>query len=432
MITPNDRVNENEEYKKNFYVESKSLFSNENPQETNEPASKINTCREERDAINIDLIHALTQANIPLEKVDRLKPFFLKYCKNSGSIVESTQLHSRYLPIAFNLEIENLKLLLVGKRISITIDESPDVCGRAAVNVLFSFYNTTKLVKTEHLDIVNNTTITQLVMKTLQFYNIPFENIIFFISDNASYMVKAFSVLSPLITQMKHNRCLAHILNLVGETWVGHKNFKLLDDIVMQIKASFTHNNARKRNLFNVLEFFKIHNKPVAPSVSNQLTQLEAQLQSGTVNPPLNDKILTIFNTLHIDSSRYIVGFREAYQSALNKFKKHIDQHQTLPLFKAIQCFDPYYFHSQQSRQNINLYKYIPEFENPNSAIIHVGLILNEKKSTLTSLLLWAGNDQSAGDARRKMHSININKLQLDAGLTKGTERWNSVVMREK
>ncbi|CAG8847136.1 12208_t:CDS:1, partial [Racocetra persica] len=40
---------------------------------------KINTCREERDAINIDLIHALTQANIPLEKVDKLKPFFLKY-----------------------------------------------------------------------------------------------------------------------------------------------------------------------------------------------------------------------------------------------------------------------------------------------------------------------------------------------------------------
>ncbi|CAG8774777.1 12542_t:CDS:2, partial [Ambispora leptoticha] len=114
----------------------------------------------ERDAINIDLIHALTQANIPLEKVDKLKPFFLKYCKNGGSIVESTQLRSRYLPITFNSEIEKLKQLLVRKRISITIDKSPDVCGRAAVNVLFSFYNTTKLVKTEHLEVVNSTTIT--------------------------------------------------------------------------------------------------------------------------------------------------------------------------------------------------------------------------------------------------------------------------------
>ncbi|CAG8580574.1 11735_t:CDS:2, partial [Scutellospora calospora] len=32
---------------------------------------------EEHDAINLDLIYALTQANIPLEKVDKLKPFFL-------------------------------------------------------------------------------------------------------------------------------------------------------------------------------------------------------------------------------------------------------------------------------------------------------------------------------------------------------------------
>ncbi len=53
-------------------------------------------------------------------------------------------------------------------------------------------------------------------------------------------MLKAFSILSPLMYQMKHNRCLAHILNLVGETWVEYKNFKLLDEVVMHIKASFT------------------------------------------------------------------------------------------------------------------------------------------------------------------------------------------------
>ncbi|CAG8770051.1 27078_t:CDS:1, partial [Racocetra persica] len=110
MITPNDRVNENEEYKKIFYIEGESLYctfckciinyknkflldqhlktdkhktnkhkAKGNPQEINKPAPNINTCREERDAINIDLIHALTRSNILLEKVDKLKPFFLKY-----------------------------------------------------------------------------------------------------------------------------------------------------------------------------------------------------------------------------------------------------------------------------------------------------------------------------------------------------------------
>ncbi|CAG8748401.1 14369_t:CDS:1, partial [Cetraspora pellucida] len=60
---------------------------------------------------------------------------------------------------------------------------------------------------------------------------------------------------------------------------------------------------------FNILEFFKLYNKPVTPFISNYLTQLEAQLQSGTVDPPLNNKILIKFSTSHLDSSQYIIGF---------------------------------------------------------------------------------------------------------------------------
>ncbi|CAG8834478.1 19395_t:CDS:2, partial [Cetraspora pellucida] len=115
MITPNDRVNENEEYKKNFYVAGENLFCifckcilnyknkflldqhlKTNKHRTNEYKPKenlqettsqnvSNICQEEREMINVDLVYALTQANIPLEKIDKLKPFLLKYCKN-GSI----------------------------------------------------------------------------------------------------------------------------------------------------------------------------------------------------------------------------------------------------------------------------------------------------------------------------------------------------------
>jgi hypothetical protein len=124
-------------------------------------------------------------------------------------------------------------------------------------------------------------------------------------------------------------------------------------------------------SLFNTLEFFKIRNKPIAPSVLNQLVQLEAQLQSGVTNPPLSNEIMNKFTAFNIDSSTYLSRFQEAYQLALKKFKKHIDQHPTLLLFKAIQCFDPQYLHSQQARQDINLYKCIPEFENPSNTIIY-------------------------------------------------------------
>ena len=36
----------------------------------------------EKDELNLELVKIFTAANIPLEKVDKLRPFFRKYCKN--------------------------------------------------------------------------------------------------------------------------------------------------------------------------------------------------------------------------------------------------------------------------------------------------------------------------------------------------------------
>jgi hypothetical protein len=36
----------------------------------------------ERQGINLDIIKAFTKASIPLEKIEKLKPFFQKYCLN--------------------------------------------------------------------------------------------------------------------------------------------------------------------------------------------------------------------------------------------------------------------------------------------------------------------------------------------------------------
>ena len=36
----------------------------------------------EKEKINIDVVAAFTSADIPLEKIEKLRPFLLKYCKN--------------------------------------------------------------------------------------------------------------------------------------------------------------------------------------------------------------------------------------------------------------------------------------------------------------------------------------------------------------
>ena len=130
---------------------------------------------------------------------------------------------------------------------------------------MFSFFNKTKLVKTSFLNVVNNTTISQLVITTLTFYNISFNNVILFITDNASYMLVAFRVLSSLIPQLKHSTCFAHILNLVGETWIEYKNFKFFDHVVSLIKTTFTYSPARKRRWISFLSANGILNPLLPP-----------------------------------------------------------------------------------------------------------------------------------------------------------------------
>ncbi len=163
-----------------------------------------------------------------------------------GLITGANQLREKYLPLSYEIEFQKLKRSIVNKSICLTIDETTDRCGRHAVNILFSFDNQTKLARTDFLSNVNATTISQFVVDTIHLYNIPYQNIILFISDNASYMKLAYSHLSPLLPKMKHNCCLAHILNLIGETWIDFQKFELVDKLVTNFKAIFVYNSQRK------------------------------------------------------------------------------------------------------------------------------------------------------------------------------------------
>jgi uncharacterized coiled-coil DUF342 family protein len=42
----------------------------------------IQKIRSEKSEINLQIVEIFTKADIPLEKIDKLKPFFQKYCRN--------------------------------------------------------------------------------------------------------------------------------------------------------------------------------------------------------------------------------------------------------------------------------------------------------------------------------------------------------------
>ncbi|CAJ0642229.1 15861_t:CDS:2, partial [Entrophospora sp. SA101] len=60
-------------------------------------SSLLSFTNNDHDKINIGIIEAFTKADIPLDKIDKLKSFLNSYCKNGGYIVGSNQLQEKYL-----------------------------------------------------------------------------------------------------------------------------------------------------------------------------------------------------------------------------------------------------------------------------------------------------------------------------------------------
>lgn len=122
-----------------------------------------------------------------------------------------------YLPQIFENHLTQLKLMFESKPVAITMDETTDDCARSVVNTLFHFRTNTKLVSVDFLIQVNNSTIGSTLLTILTKYNIPFSLPRLFISDSAAYMKKCFrEVLKPVMPQLIHAPCCAHILNLIG------------------------------------------------------------------------------------------------------------------------------------------------------------------------------------------------------------------------
>jgi hypothetical protein len=93
------------------------------------------------------------------------------------------------------------------------------------------------------------------VVKTLQLYDIAFCDVIVFDTDNAAYMKKAYkSVLSPLFPNSVHITCLAHIVNLVGESF--RSPFVEVNEFVRAFSQMFFMAGARKGRY---LQYIKEH-----------------------------------------------------------------------------------------------------------------------------------------------------------------------------
>ena len=93
------------------------------------------------------------------------------------------------------------------------------------------------------------------MVATLHEYNVPNQNVLGFVTDNAAYCIKAVrDVLQQLYPNAIRIPCLDHVINLVGEEFCKAKYLQKLQEFCALFKSSFYKKGARKRRYLRHLE----------------------------------------------------------------------------------------------------------------------------------------------------------------------------------
>src|SRR5437868_5005916 len=80
--------------------------------------------------------------------------------------------------------------------------------------------------------------------------------------------------------------------------------------------------------------------------------------------------MIKLCEDFNFDSTIHDSFFKEAFQLALAKFDKHINNNSAISIFNTIRCFDPYFIQLQLYYHNILLYKNIEEFKSLTNELI--------------------------------------------------------------
>ena len=228
---------------------------------TRPQVEKVKVCEE--------WIKACTAANVPLHKSDNpvLRKFLDTRVVNGGAIPKASQLRDYYLFDVYQVEKCELKKKVEGKNIALIVDELSDDEGRYVLDIMAVLLDFDELspcgntvaylLETHFLSETNNKTVSQAIVRTVNEYNIEFNDVHVFNSDNVGYMKKAFNdTLSCLFPLCVHITCHSHVVNLVASDF--KKGFQQVNEFVKCFRNLFFIPSGRKsrflaflRNILN-------------------------------------------------------------------------------------------------------------------------------------------------------------------------------------
>ena len=191
-----------------------------------------------------DLCEAFISANIPLDKLEneKIKALIKKY--TSYKVPAISTVRAKHLPKLYNKTLEIIREKIGEHKLWISVDETMDKMKRSIANVIVGILNSEKsetfLINCEVLEAVNSQSIASLICDSLRKLwngNIKSDNILFLVTDAATYMKKAAVGLKVFFPKLIHITCVAHGLHNVCEEI--RKNFPKVNDLIANVKSIF-------------------------------------------------------------------------------------------------------------------------------------------------------------------------------------------------
>ena len=212
----------------------------------------------------------MTSNNIALEKVNNkeFRNFFSKYCKFGQNIPTAETIRKHVRNVYDIKQKQIMEIIRKSEGFAVIVDETQDNKCLSVLNILLTpsiryedlsndFKLKSILIDTLFIDgSVDSNAIVRETNKPITNLSLNTDKITAFVSDNASYMIKAYEVLQVIWPNSVHMTCHSHIFNLVAETF--RHSFKEVDLFLAKMKSFF------KKSLFRQKIFYETCKKAIS------------------------------------------------------------------------------------------------------------------------------------------------------------------------
>lgn len=214
----------------------------------------------EAESASHDFVRALSYSAISLNHADGfIGKLFKKYCPAARCMPTRRQLEQKYLPEVYAQHKDLIKRQISDRKLSIIIDESPEVLGRPAVNTLFCYHNQENnakevvLADTSILRAVNSTSLSVLLSKVLGEFGKDFRDMMAMSSDSAEYLAKLVRDLQmSYCPKLLHIKDVPHLIHVAIDFAIQSEGMADIRQVVIRFGAVFKHAAKLERIFYQI------------------------------------------------------------------------------------------------------------------------------------------------------------------------------------